>query len=113
MQAIDRSLAEHYVWGGVCDGWHLVKRTDLSVISERVPPGAIEKRHFHSKARQFFYILSGRAVIVINDQRIVLTEGQGIEVDPGTAHQFKNESSEDVNFLVISHPSTRDDRVEI
>ena len=29
---VDRSSAEHYVWGGVCDGWHFVKRQDMSVI---------------------------------------------------------------------------------
>jgi len=57
MQAIDRSSAEHYHWGNAGDGWHLVKRADMSVISERVPPGASEVRHFHASARQFFYIL--------------------------------------------------------
>ncbi len=25
--------AEHYLWGGNCDGWHLLKRDDMSVIS--------------------------------------------------------------------------------
>ena len=29
--------AEHYVWGDGCDGWHLLKHPDLSVIQERVP----------------------------------------------------------------------------
>jgi mannose-6-phosphate isomerase-like protein (cupin superfamily) len=113
MQLIDRSSAEHYIWGDVCDGWHLVKRTDMSVIAERVPPGAKETRHFHSSARQFFFILSGRAVIEINGERVTLAEGQGIEVAPGTSHQFINESPEDVHFLVVSHPSTRGDRVEV
>jgi len=113
MQPIDRSSAEHYIWGDVCDGWHLVKRTDMSVIAERVPPGAKETRHFHSTARQFFFILSGRAVIEINGGRVALGEGQGIEVVPGTSHQFINESPEDVHFLVVSHPSTRGDRAEV
>lgn len=31
--------ADHYVWGEVCDGWHLLRRKDLSVIQERVPAG--------------------------------------------------------------------------
>ncbi|MGZ0079830.1 cupin domain-containing protein [Methylomonas sp. LW13] len=113
MQAIDRSSAEHYTWGNGCDGWHLVKRADMSVISERVPPGASEVRHFHASARQFFYILEGCAILEINGKRIPLSEGQGIEVDPGTPHQFLNESSADVRFLVISHPATLGDRLEV
>jgi hypothetical protein len=24
--------AEHYIWGEICDGWHLLKRDDMSVI---------------------------------------------------------------------------------
>ena len=48
----------HYVWGGVCDGWHYLKSDALSVIKERVPAGRSEIRHFHKFAEQFFYILS-------------------------------------------------------
>ena len=113
MQPIDRTLAEHYIWGNVCDGWHLVKRPDMSVIAERVPPGAKETRHSHSGARQFFFILSGHAVIEINGEHVALGEGQGIEIPPGLPHQFMNQSPEDVHFLVISHPNARDDRVEV
>ena len=113
MQAIDRSSAEHYIWGNVCDGWVLVNRAELSVITERVPPGASESRHFHPTARQFFYILSGTAVMDLEGQAITLQAGQGLEVAPGQIHQFKNESDSDVNFLVISHPTTRGNRVEV
>ena len=110
--SIDRSIAEHYVWGGLCDGWHLVKRPELSVIAERVPPGAREARHSHAVSRQFFYILDGAAVIEADGVRVPLSSGQGLEVAPGVPHQFINESANDVHFLVISHPSTRGDRIE-
>ena len=52
--------------------------------------------------------------MTINDgERVALAEGQGIEVAPGVAHQFMNVSREDVHFLVVSHPSTRGDRIEV
>jgi mannose-6-phosphate isomerase-like protein (cupin superfamily) len=51
--------AEHYTWGDVCDGWHLLKRDDMSVIQECVPVGAAEIMHYHNRARQFFYVLQG------------------------------------------------------
>jgi mannose-6-phosphate isomerase-like protein (cupin superfamily) len=111
-QAIDLSSAEHYRWGGICDGWHLLKRSDLSIIAERVPPGGKESRHSHERARQFFYILSGCAVMEVDGERVELREGQGLEVAPGTPHQFLNESPAVVHFLVISHPTTRGDRNE-
>ncbi|MEZ5427959.1 MAG: cupin domain-containing protein [Pyrinomonadaceae bacterium] len=109
----DRSNAEHYFWGEDCEGWHLLKSEALSVIEEKVPPGRSEKRHFHARARQFFYILSGNAVLEIDGKKFEMTAGQSIEVPPGARHQFINQSDEAVEFLVISAPPTGDDRTDL
>jgi len=111
--AVSIENAEHYVWGEVCDGWHLVKRDDMSVIQERVPPGGGEVIHYHNVARQFFYILAGEGTMVFEDQVIVLNKGQGIEIAPEVRHQFKNQSKADVHFLVVSVPATRGDRFNV
>jgi mannose-6-phosphate isomerase-like protein (cupin superfamily) len=103
--------AEHYVWGEICDGWHLLKRDDMSVIQERVPAGGSEVMHYHNVARQFFYILEGEGMMVFEDCEVTLNKGQGLEIPPQVKHQFKNQSDADVHFLVISVPSTRGDRV--
>lgn len=103
--------AEHYEWGNGCDGWHLVKSSQLSVIQERVPPGSFEVRHFHEKAHQFFFVLFGQAVLEVNGQKHVLNPHEGIEVPPHTPHQLFNNSSEDVIFLVISQPPGHGDRI--
>ena len=113
MSAVDRDSARHYRWGEVCDGWHLLERTDLSVIEERVPAGAREARHRHARARQFFYILSGDAVMELDGRLVPLGPGQGLEIPPGCAHQLRNESASDVRFLVISMPTTRGDRDDL
>lgn len=105
--------AEHYIWGEVCDGWHLLKRDDMSVIQERVPPGGAEVMHYHTTARQFFYLLEGEGTMVFEQHVIVLKKGQGLEIPPQIKHQFRNQSNADVHFLVISVPSTRGDRVNI
>ena len=103
--------AEHYIWGEVSEGWHLLKREDMSVIQERVPAGGAEVMHYHTQARQFFYILEGQGSMAFEDKVIALKKGQGIEIAPGVKHQFWNQSNADVHFLVISVPSTRGDRV--
>lgn len=105
--------AEHYAWGQVSDGWRLLQRDDLSVIQERVPPGAAEVMHYHKTARQFFYILQGEGSMRFEHSEVALARGTGIEIPPGVKHQFRNRSRADVHFLVISVPSTRGDRVEV
>jgi mannose-6-phosphate isomerase-like protein (cupin superfamily) len=104
-------IAEHYVWGEVCEGWHLLKRDDMSVIQERVPAGRAEVMHYHQQARQFFYILEGEGTMVFEEGATVLQKGQGVEIAPQVRHQFKNQSGKEVHFLVISVPSTRGDRI--
>jgi len=102
--------AEHYRWGEVCDGWHLLKLDELSVIRERVPPGVAETRHRHVRSRQFFYVLEGSAVLEVDGTRHTLASGQGLHVPPGAAHQFRNEAQADVHFLVVSLPKSHGDR---
>lgn len=105
--------AEHYVWGEVCDGWHLLKREDMSIIQERVPAGASEVMHYHEVARQFFYILEGAGTMAFEDREVPLSKGQGLEIPPRVKHQFKNRSDADVHFLVISIPTTKGDRINV
>lgn len=111
IKPISISEAEHYISGEVFDCWHLLQHSELSVIQERVPPGGAETKHFHSKARQFFYILSGTALLNFDGHSISLSSGQGIHVPPSVPHQFINASSEEVNFLVISSPTPVGDRI--
>lgn len=113
LRVIRRESADHYLWGGTCDGWRLLERGDLSVKRERVPPGAGETRHLHSRARQFFFVLAGEATLEIEGRRLVFGAGEGVHVPPGVRHRFFNRSSADVDFLVVSAPSTTGDRTEV
>jgi mannose-6-phosphate isomerase-like protein (cupin superfamily) len=108
---ISKATAEHYTWGGGCDGWHLVKTPELSVIHERMPPGSAEVRHAHHAARQFFFALEGTATLEIAGRIVVLHPQQGLEVPPGVPHQMRNESDGPIEFLVISQPPSHGDRV--
>ncbi|MGE7951803.1 cupin domain-containing protein [Lysinibacillus xylanilyticus] len=96
---ISKQCAEHYIWGDQCDGWHLVKNNDLSIIHERMPAKTAEVNHYH--AQQFFFVLSGTATIDIDGKRIVLHKNEGLEVPPLTPHQIRNNLEEAVEFLVI------------
>ena len=100
----------HYPWGEVCDGWHLVRSAELSVIEERMPPDTEEQRHFHHRARQFFFVLEGELTMEVEGSQATLNARQGIEIAPGERHQAKNVSQADVRFLVISQPPSHGDR---
>jgi len=113
MKPTSISHAEHYVWGDACDGWHLLKRDDLSVIQERIPAGAGEVMHYHTSSRQFFYILEGAASLRIEDRAFQLQTGDSLEVPPRVPHQIRNDSIRDLAILVISMPPSHGDRVNV
>jgi mannose-6-phosphate isomerase-like protein (cupin superfamily) len=113
MDAISKNNAEHYTWGGSCDGCHLLKSPGLSVIQERVPPGGAETPHYHERAQQFFFVLSGEAVMELENKEIVLGPQQGLAVPPGIPHRFLNRGNMDLTFLVISAPPSHGDRVPV
>jgi hypothetical protein len=99
-QIISTKSAEHYTWGAGCDGWHLVKTAQLSVIEERMP------------ARQFFLCARRRADHGSGTSRLRGSSGQGIEVSPGQQHQAQNKSRAALRIIVVSQPPSHGDRVE-
>lgn len=117
IRIISTNTADHYKWGGDlgtdCDGWHLVKTSNFSVIEELMPPGTSERRHYHRHALQFFYVLKGVLTLEIDGQDFVLQTGDGIEVSPGQPHQAYNRSTNPVRMLVTSHPPSHGDRINL
>jgi len=114
---ISTKSAEHYKWGGPqatdCDGWHLVKTAELSVIEELMPPGTKETRHSNVHARQFFYVLEGELTMEIEYHDFVLRKGEGVEVSPGQRHQALNKSVSPVRIVVTSQPPSHGDRIDV
>ena len=110
---ISKENAEHYVWGENCDGWYLVNRQDMLVIHEQMPPGTAEKRHYHSISRQFFFVLKGELTMELEGEKHHIGAQQGLEIPPEAKHQARNETEFPVEFIVISHPTTRGDRTDL
>ena len=108
--SVSRVNAEHYRWGDDCDAWHLVKDPAFTVIEELIPSGAAEVRHYHRKAQQFFYVLSGEVMMEAEGRNTLLSAGSGIRILPGARHQISNPSSSPARFLVISQPPSHGDR---
>ena len=107
---VSTASAEHYTWGAGCDGWHLVRTAALSVIQERMPPDTAEVRHWHVRARQFFYVLDGQLEVEVEGAVHRLSAGVGLEIAPGAAHQVCNRGAHEAVFLVISQPPSHGDR---
>jgi mannose-6-phosphate isomerase-like protein (cupin superfamily) len=105
--------AEHYTWGAQCDGWPLLRTDSLSVTQERMPPETSEQLHFHERAQQVFYILSGTATFEVDGEIKTVKPNQSIHILPNIKHRILNNGDTDLHFLVISEPKTIGDRVNL
>ena len=105
--------SEQYRWGTDCLGWHLVNHEALSVIQERMPPNTAEVKHKHRNVQQFFFVLKGVATFDLEGETITVRENEGIHIQKGQVHQIKNNTKNDLEFLVVSQPHSHNDRVTV
>jgi mannose-6-phosphate isomerase-like protein (cupin superfamily) len=110
---VSTSSAEHYTWGESCDGWFLLKAAGFHVIEERMPTGTSEKRHYHRRAEQLFYVLSGELTMRFEGHSVRVGPREAVRVAAGEVHQAANESGSAVEFLVISCPPSHGDRTNV
>lgn len=110
---ISTQNAPHFTWGQMCDGWWLKKEGNFTVISEIMPAGTSETKHYHSKTEQFFYCLTGQLLVQCDDKAYSLSENEGCHIASGVAHKVINSSNDPVSFLVISSPNSHDDRFDL
>ena len=110
---IDQLSAGHYRWGGICEGWNLLDGSELRIVEEEMPAASSERIHYHRQAEQLFYILSGTARFTIDGAECIAGVGQAVVVKPGQRHKIINDGSAPLRFLVVSSPSTRNDRVDL
>ena len=109
---VSKENTEHYYWGNKCRGWHFVKSKSLSIIEERMPPNTSEEKHYHEFSEQFFYILKGKATFEIEQDIIEVSKGEGVYIKPQIIHQINNLQSSELEFIVISQPTTKGDRID-
>lgn len=110
--------SEHYKWGNNCDSYVLLNNKNLSVKFEKMPPKTTEEKHFHKFSQQYFFIINGNVEFEITNsskeiQKIMVRENEGIHIPSNTEHKILNFSENEIKFLVISQPSTDNDRENV
>lgn len=91
------------------DGIWLKVQRSVSSMNE-CPLIQKRKNTAMSSLHSFFFILKGEALMVLDDEEIVLKPGEGVEIKPFQYHQMKNVSEYEVEFLVYSTPPAKGDR---
>ena len=70
-----------------------------------LPPGKGAAKHYHPKAEESYYMMSGTAQMILGEEQSVLSSGDAILIPTGVPHKIWNETEQDVVFLAICLPS--------
>ena len=76
-------------------------------------PGQDFRAHYHEVMEENFYILEGKATIVVNGEAHDLTPGQFIHIEPKEVHYVINRSTSIVRMTAALAPYKEGDKVEV
>lgn len=62
-------------------------------------PGQEVETHQHDTMYEVFYVLSGKALFIVNNEEIELSKDVCLIIEPGEPHSQKNPFTEDVTWL--------------
>lgn len=102
-----------FLWGKGNVGWHLIDNQSLSVIREVMLPNTEEVKHYHQHSQQLFYIIKGKATFEVENETVEVDSGESLIIEAGEKHQIFNKTEQELVFLVISMPSTVNDRFDV
>ena len=89
-------------WTVVLDEDDLKQRGVDFVHDDILQPGVSIGNHLHEADEEYYYILSGKGMMTLDQQRIEVTAGDITAVYPGGVHGLENTGNEDLHILVFS-----------
>jgi mannose-6-phosphate isomerase-like protein (cupin superfamily) len=85
--------------------------TRHSLAEIRHPPGTASDEHYHTKAEEVYYVLSGCGQIRIAGEIRDLGPGDVVVIVPGQRHKVRQAGEEDLVLLVTCVPAYSVDEV--
>lgn len=83
---------------------HLGGTTKHSFVEVVLPSGKSSARHYHNVSEETYYVLRGKARMVIDDREMMLEPGHACLIEPGEEHQIFAIGDEDLEFITVSAP---------
>ncbi len=91
-------LEEHRPWG-----YYLIlaDEPDHKVKRIVVNPGKRLSLQRHQKRMEHWYVVSGKALVTLDNQLLNLKAGQAVDIPRGSVHRVENPGSTEMAFIEI------------
>ena len=68
-------------------------------------PKTTSSPHYHNTSEETYYVLRGKARMIIDNNEFTLSPGEACLIMPGETHQIFNDGNKDLEFLAICAPA--------
>lgn len=80
-----------------------------SLAEVTIPPGTTIQEHYHEKAEEIYYIVSGEGLMTIDGEQTTVSAQDAVIILPGQRHKIGNSGTEDLVMIVNCAPSYSDE----
>ena len=84
-----------------------------SLAEARVAPGVTTALHFHCRAEEIYFVVSGRGRMRLGEEWRDVGPGDAVAIPPGEVHQITNAGTEVLVFLCCCAPGYEHDDCEL
>jgi mannose-6-phosphate isomerase-like protein (cupin superfamily) len=79
--------------------------TRCSLAEETLLPGQAVTPHHHREIEEIYYVLSGRGVMSVGDEKREVAAGDAIYVPRGSRHTLENTGAEPIKLILVCGPA--------
>lgn len=76
-----------------------------SLAEESLPPGSAVTPHHHRRTEEIYYILSGRGMMTVGDDRREVAAGDAVYIPPMSRHTLENTGREAMRIVLVCGPA--------
>ena len=66
-----------------------------------LPPGTSVGRHRHVGVEEVYYVMNGSGEAQVDQETAIIQYGDAVPVHPSEVHTFRNNGSQDLEFMII------------
>jgi len=77
-------------------------RRIIAIFDTALPSGQAIQPHYHPDAEELYYILSGKGLMHIENEKREVETGDVVYIPPMKAHSLQNTSSTPVRFITLT-----------
>ncbi|HEX8463249.1 MAG TPA: cupin domain-containing protein [Abditibacterium sp.] len=109
MTIINRDQTEPFT---TADGSTIREIQNQSLAEAILAPGQSTVAHFHPRAEEIYFILTGSGTMTIDDATRKVRVGDAIAIPSGQIHQILNDGETELRFLCCCAPAySHDDTI--